>query len=363
MNELDLYSRLKALQRLGHIAEFSKEGERFRVRPIGGFDLLGNLGEMRELTIPEKPNDQVYYFLSHIPGATPPSDLRPGSGVIRVVGGKSEGPAGTLTCFLSTADGRDNYFVAAGHVLTNFWIDPGDDESDRHMRARRRGGPRKEKRAGKIYRNQKGFPSTGSTRFLGELTSKSKEPSFQEGEDKDIGIVLLEDGIEPVQRTTCYGTFSVDEEPRLNGEKEKQKETQKEKLVPEGLEVMKCGAEETHWTFAFVASPKTEVTIYGPDGTLYLLKDQIILSQRAESRPGTTQETDPPQVWSAAKNRQSRVPFAVPGDSGSLVVTKESRRPVGMLVAGSILDGRYVVTPFPRLKAFWEKQGLVLRKG
>lgn len=360
MDKMDLYNRFKSLQRLGHIAEFSEKDGRFWVRPIGGLDLSGSLGERSDSHTLEPPNQQVYYFLSHLPDNGPPSDLRPGSGVIRVFGGKPEGPAGTLTCFLSTADGRDNYFVAAGHVLTNFWIDPGKDKERDHLRPiRRRNRPRKERRSGNIYRNQKGFPSTGSTRFLGELQWKSDEPSFKQGENKDIGIVRLEEGIEPVQRTTCYGTFSVDEAT----ESKREKKTQEEKLLPEGLEVMKCGAEETHLTFALVASPKSEVTVYGPDGTLYLLKDQIILSQKAESRPGTSQETDPPKDWSAAKNRQSRVPFAVPGDSGSLVVVKESRKPVGMLVAGSILDGRYVVTPFSKLQEFWEKQDLVLRRG
>ncbi len=50
-------------------------------------------------------------------------------------------------------------------------------------------------------------------------------------------------------------------------------------------------------------------------------------------------------------------PFARPGDSGAVVVTNDSEF-VGMLIAGSVADGVFVVTPAKHLKAYWKQFGL-----
>jgi len=297
--------------------------------------------------IEKRPNSQAYYFLSQ-PQQQPPPELRPGSGVIRVSGGKSEGRGGTLTCFLSSKDGRDNYFAAAGHVLSNFWND--DDVKG----TRRAEGP-----AASIYRYQKGFPATNSTRFLGKLTHISdpllpinRGPAARYEKpggpvNMDIGIVKIRGKFEPVQRTTCYGSF---------GEWPKNEPGE----IQKGLPVMKCGAEEKHWTYAVVEEPCTPVTVYGPGGLIYKLADQVILELEHEALP---ENTDPPDGWSARRHRDSQSAFAIPGDSGTMVVERESRRPVGMLIAGSVLDGRYVMTPFRTIQNFWLKHDLVLRRG
>jgi hypothetical protein len=342
-----LIRELKRRQSQGDIAELSI-GATIRLRPVGRPKWLSSVrAEFRETGIfVDRPNEQAYYFLSQ--------ELRPGSGVVRVFGGKSEGPGGTLTCFLSSKDGGDNYFVAAGHVLSNFWAV--EDVEAACDCARQDDRP-----TASIYRYQKGYPATNSTRFLGKLTCLSEQPKSmnrrvvmtQETEkskrvDKDIGIVKIRGSIYPVQRTTCYGSFG--EWPR----------DEPPEKIPVGMAVMKCGAEETHLTEAVVINSCTPVSIYGPNGLLYELHDQVILGPEREK---LLEGTDPPENWSAQRYRDSYIAFAVPGDSGTMVVERESRRPVGMLIAGSVLDGRYVMTPIRSIQNFWKKKELILRRG
>ena len=277
----------------------------------------------------QKRIDQGFYFLS--------GELRPGSGIIRVFGGRNEGPGGTLTCLLSTVDGKDNYFVAAGHVLTNFWR-CGDPDF-----------------LGSIYSYRRGFPPTDSTRFLGKciyLPSPKERPrpiqhSKGKGVELDIGIVRLDGDADLKQRTTCYGGFGEWPPHR--------------KLKLEGREVMKCGSQETHWTKARVKELNAEVPVYGPEGLLYRFKDQIIVEEIPPQGPLQEKKDPrkPPRKLDFPRNALE-TPFAVPGDSGTMVVDKATRRPIGMLIAGSILNGLYVVTPFRKIEKFWQERDLIM---
>jgi len=255
-------------------------------------------------------NAQNYFFFG--------DELRPGSGLIRVFGGKSQGPGGTLTCLLSSLDGEDIYFAAAAHVLTDFWRD--------------------EENRGSIYHYRKGFPPSRSRRFLGKVQypSKGQWPSASKELLMDVGIVKLEVDTDEVflkQRTTCFGGI---EEQVI--------------LPTRGMRVMKCGSQETHWTEARVWVPhKATLTILGPDGSKFEFKDQIILR---DLKPGEERKI-------RCANVQEDPPFAVPGDSGTIVVASDTHQPLGMLIAGSVLDGLYVVTPFQRIEDFFTCHGLV----
>lgn len=265
-------------------------------------------------------------------------ELRPGAGIIRVFGGRSEGPSGTLTCLLSSKDGRDLYFAAAGHVVSNFWMDKAPDPT------------------GSIYQYRRGFPSSNSSKSLGKLCYLCDKPmpinddqpdDYDPGSvaSIDMGIVKLQaDDLALKQRTTCYGGFG-EWPPAVAAQATK------------GMGVMKCGAEETHWTTAVVEHESVEVPVYGPRGCLYRFTNQVIiqLDSRESSAPRSP-EGEPP-------NNLPGTPFAVPGDSGTMVVEKESKRPLGMLIAGSVLDGSYVMTPFAMLRKYWEEKDLVLLRG
>ena len=370
-------AKIAEKQSEGQIAELSINRARktIQVRPVGPTAWLDRLIAQAPGTIIPRPgNEQNYYFLTQ--------PVRPGSGIIRAFGGKYQGPAGTLTCFLSTRDGRDHYFVGAGHVLSNFWTaeDVAEASPDASPTA-------------SIYRYQKGFPATKSTRFLGKLVHLSPrpraiepkreparprpeavQPILKPGEpyveadddadddekdqvDLDVGVVKVLGNVKPTQRTTCYGTFG--EWLPEPGEK-----------VEIGQVVMKCGAEEPHWTYAVVTNTGTPVTVYGPgrdesarrhgQGQLYELSGQVILSLSHNVQ--LPDSTDPPRERTCRPSQSFRLPFAVPGDSGTMVVDAESKRPVGMLIAGSVLDGRYVMTPIHALWEFWTDEGLVLAR-
>jgi hypothetical protein len=336
-----LLAEIRMHQRAGEVAEFFEDESQRKIelRAVGHGGWVNDLrSEAHGVEIiPRTPGTQAYYFLS--------SEVRPGSGIIRFYGGRPQGPGGTLTCFLSSKDGRDRYFAAAGHVLSNFWNE--EDLQDAEGRKRR---------VASIYRYQKGFPASNSTRFLGKLLYVSDRPQPINGPgsssdhqaeatpNKDIGIVEISSEVRFVQRTTCYGTFG--DRPRRPSDE----------AVAAGQPVMKCGAEETHHTYAEVETPSTTVNIYGPDGLLYEFRDQAIL--RTVPTPDPPKDTNPPDDWSAKNDEKT--PFAVAGDSGTMVVDRESRRPVGMLIAGSVLDGRYVMTPIQSIAKFWEDKCFVL---
>jgi hypothetical protein len=281
-----------------------------------------------------EPRQEEFYFLgNNRPHCSTRNtdEMRPGSGLIRVFGGKSEGPGGTMTCLLMSKDGQDVYFAAAGHVLTDFWRDLNGQ--------------------GSIYRYRKGFPATGSSRFLGKvnfLPNRVPEPvpidiatatagraSVPITPDPDIGIVKLVGGGTPKQRTTCYGSFGEGPPPKSY------------------KRVIKCGAQETHWTEAAYCRPLDKINIFGPNNTRYVFYDQILLRDLSpcESREAENLPRNP-----------AGTPFAVPGDSGTLVVEKDTKRPVGMVIAGSVLDGAYVMTPFEDIKNFFDQRGLVMQR-
>jgi len=318
-----IVSKLRELQAAGAVSAFSvsESGEDGRpnvwVSWVGPPD--GRLTQFRvENPTTEAENLQDFYFFGN--------ELRPGSGLIRVFGGKSEGPGGTLTCILTSESGGDTYFASAGHVMSDFWRDI--------------------KGRGSIYRYRPGFPPSGSTRFLGKkvLLPKHWPKPFKKERPKriylkDVGIVKLAVDAELKQRTTCYGTF---------GECPPGKSC--EALV--GRHVIKCGSQETYGTEAVVKDPNAEITILGPDNTCYIFRKQIILRDLCPCEP---------REATCARN-SPETPFAVPGDSGTMVVDSETKTPLGMLIAGSILDGLYVVTPFSIIKEFFDERKLVMMR-
>lgn len=349
MSYEEIIATLRGLQAVGHITAYSvTRGEEPDAPPRIWVSWVGPPTRVVEEflqvhSVSHKFRDQLhqdYYFLS--------DELRPGSGLIRVFDGKSEGPGGTLTCLLTSKDGQDLYFAAAGHVLTDFWRDTTGQ--------------------GSIYRYRKGYPPTGSTRFLGKviylppslpkpINKVIPEPrehvdftlagvrKYDPGSEAvlDVGIVKLDVDMdaELKQRTTCYGGFG--ECP--SGECV---------TLEEDMRVMKCGAQETHWTEAVVLEVRRPcITIYGPDKTRYHFRDQIIL-----------RDLYPWELCKTSLPRNSiETPFAVPGDSGAMVVVKETKMPVGMLIAGSLLSGRYVVTPFKEIKkCMFDEAKLVMQR-
>jgi hypothetical protein len=332
----DIVARLRSLQTNGEVTAFSvsetEHGKpKIRLSWVGELDdkkrdLISFLNDYPETD--QDPQKGDYYFFTYFFK----DELRPGSGLIRVFGGKSEGPGGTLTCLLTSKDGQDIYFAAAGHVLTDFWRDTNGQ--------------------GSIYRYRKGFPSTGSTRFLGKVLYLPKEDELPQpvpdrsfpgkywlGASIDVGVVKLEvdlSNVELKQRTTCFGGFG---EQSIKAE--------------ENMHVVKCGSQETHWTEAVVwDANKPEVLIYGPNSKQYLFRNQIILRDLYYHEA----------IHAECPKNSVDTPFAVPGDSGTIVVEKKTKRPVGMLIAGSVLDGRYVVTPFESLKQFFDKFMLVRQR-
>jgi hypothetical protein len=339
----EIFSRLRAFQKENRISAFSlsETGEKKDLRiwlswvgegPERDLELKEFIANNHISKEDQAPLRESFYFFASGYSASADSasnfnELRPGSGLIRVFGGKSEGPGGTVTCLLNPQGGTDIYFAAAGHVLTDFWQD--------------------RDKSGSIYRYRKGFPPSGSTRFLGKVLYSTPEPESERNPQavqpvyRDVGIVKLADErAETRQRTTCYGTFG--ELPPRRFVK-----------VDRGTHVVKCGSQETHWTEAVVEVPnQTVVTIFGPKLKSYTLHNQIILRDltcceaRNAECPKNALET----------------PFAVPGDSGTMVVEKRTKRPVGMLIAGSVLDGRYVVTPFSAIQKFFDSKRLVMQR-
>jgi hypothetical protein len=359
----DLQSRLKAGEVVAHSVEIVQ-----RV-PVVHLSILGPEPEWLrewegrfkqahpEARLNKRQQDSFYYLFSQEdqPGSRGGGDLqevRPGSGIVRVVGGVPEGPGGTLTCFLSSEDGRDTYFVAAGHVVSNFWKIPAYAPycpADSRYRA---GGKGSIDPKGTIYNYRKGFPATNSTRFLGKVRYLTPPPRAMQAwhiptmghkVDRDVAIVKLDGEFQWIQRTTCYGTFG--EQPRNQSQ-----------TVHCHQHVMKCGAEETHWTFAIVEDVCRDVWVYGPD-RIYELRGQVILREVKDPAPSDAYES---KRRNSICYKRKPASFAVPGDSGTMVVDRYSKVPLGMLVAGSVLDGRYVMTPIRAIRRYWEKKGLVL---
>lgn len=327
----EIIDELRKLQSEGRVGAFAVSGEEQAPKVWLSWtgeqpEELAKLIDSHRVSVSTEARRQAqdYYFFFN-------DELRPGSGLIRVFGGKSEGPGGTLTCLLTSKDGQDLYFVAAGHVLTDFWRDT--------------------KGQGSIYRYRKGYPSTGSSRFLGKvlylpreeqlpkpIPKKERPPLNWKRASLDVGVVRLDVNLEEVelkQRTTCFGGFG--EEPVD---------------ATEGMRVVKCGSQEAHCTEAVVVAPSSgEVTIYGPDGAKYLFCDQIILRDLHHCEKNMI-----------CPRNQRGTPFAVPGDSGTIVVDVATRKPLGMLIAGSVLDRFYVVTPFKQINRFFDEIGLVRQR-
>lgn len=319
----DLVAVLRDEQTKGSVASFSVRGVAgspvIRLRTIGKDKAWAlQLTSLPPKQVQYSNQEGPYYFLG--------SELRPGSGIIRIVNGTPRGPGGTLTCLLASRDGRDNYFAAAGHVLKNFWVPdgPGADVV--------------------IHRNVRGFPGTNSRRSVGKVFRASDKPPSGLEDDPaeiDVGIVKLAGEFDLKQRTTCYGSLGEWRE----GEEFKVRENQV---------VMKCGAEEPHFTEAVVDLPDEDnVVIYGPQGTPFRFRNQVIL--RSDKSPKSEE--------AVAKNGPRSDAFAVSGDSGTLVVDRDSRKPLGMLIGGSILDGTYVMTPFSALEKYWLREDLVFVRG
>lgn len=231
---------------------------------------------------------------------------RPGTGIVPVdENGNDIGPSGALGLFLEDTS-RDTWFLAAGHVLTGFdWNSRPD-----------------------IYRSRNGLTSCDAYRKLGEvrcvkvLKATNKEFNWNK---IDAGVVKLDSKISWKQETTCYGAIGAPMEAKPD------------------FVVRKCGPEEpystwgevmgTDWKIRVVRRERCRDGIYR--GIVYLFKDQILVCCR----------------------HNHLQPFAMPGDSGSLVVDADGR-PVGMLMAGSVRHDFFFLNPIHDLQKFWKRRNL-----
>ncbi len=355
--DVSIFKALLERRRIAAFSEESEVGQRWVLARVGAGETPEIAKESAEREIKASGYDgsvevhsvwPEFHLLS--------TEFRPGSGIIRRVDGRPKGPAGGLTCFLSSRSGDELYFLSAAHVLTNYW----------------RGLVRGSDRRGSIYRNIKGFPDAESQLFAGKLFRASELPPHV-GDDSvvkgksgkgtcfghvtlDAGIAKLENGFIIRQRTTCYGSFHELLPPG-----------DPERLPEPDTEVIKCGPEEPHETSARVMSPNATVEVVGPKGERYLFSGQIVLGPPPEKEKECAKFREEnlgiPTRVSASQNSSLKFAFAAAGDSGTIVVEKKTKAPIGMLVAGSILSGMYLVTPIGALKEFWEKEELIFRRG
>ena len=201
------------------------------------------------------------------------------------------GNSGTLGLPLVDAEGK-LYFLAAGHILSNYWT------------AQR----------GRVDR----YVAASQTRVLGNVmdcfpvapvVEDQPLPDFQ----IDAGIIQAGSGIVSAEETTCHlKVGSV-------------------KAVAPGDPVIKCGfatgktkAEVVHTEVSFLVEH---------DGGSYFFPRLICLK-------------DP---------EGSRAKFALPGDSGALILSDEEDHGfVGMLFAADLAEGHYLVIPAADLETYWQ---------
>lgn len=240
---------------------------------------------------------------------------RPGTGIVAVREGRQVGPGGALGLFLektSNTRSREDrevpttWFLAAAHVLTNFT----DSRPD-------------------IFRSRQGLTARSARRKLGTVRDVAgvvplnlKKPRARKWNVSDAGLVEL-DAVDWKQKTTCFGEVGLP------------KDAEVESIV------RKCGPEEPHSTWGEIVGTDWRVRIIH-GGKTYLFKNQILVQTKFDEANGWVQ----------------RPPFALPGDSGSVVVDAQDGRPIGMLMAGSVRDNFYFLNPIMSLRDYWMGQGL-----
>lgn len=259
-------------------------------------------GVLRAADAQEQLPPEVKYGLSFFA-----DEARPGTGIVAVRDGREVGPDGALGLFLAERrDPGEVWFLASGHVLMNFeWDQPYPD----------------------AFRSRQGLTAGDRRRKLGTVRFAQKvydsRDTGQEDPKKwnviDAGLVKL-DAVEWKQKTTCYGEIGA---PKP--------------ATPKQV-VRKCGPEEPISTFGMVRGTDWRIRV-AYKKKIYLFRNQILV----QSDAGADQ----------------RAPFALPGDSGSLVVDAADRRPIGLLMAGSVRKNYYFLNPIQALQEFWGKEDLV----
>ncbi|HEX4953703.1 MAG TPA: hypothetical protein VF017_09960 [Thermoanaerobaculia bacterium] len=267
-------------------------------------------------------------------------ELRPSAGVLRFENGLPGGPTGTLSCLLSRGDGTTLYLLTAAHTATNFWwstpnpILQGQGASRPQKKPIHLPPPFKDD--GAIYQDVKGHPSPGVSRLVGRLHDAIVRPrcapcTVERASRLDAAIVRITEEFDWRQRTTCFGSFGPLSDLSCCEPKP-------------GTAVQKCGVREPHSTFGYVERKLCLVKLLGAEGEPYWFRCQFKI------RPVKDAKGEGPA-------------FAGPGDSGAMVVDRETREPLGMVIGGSVLGGFAVMTPIWTLRKFWERRGLVFLRG
>ncbi len=243
--------------------------------------LIENLRETFGDALEEREVDQPTHFLGQV---------LTGAGIVRDQPLDPGGPEGTLGLPLIDGDGR-LYFLAAGHVLSNFWqTSTTNDAID-------------------------WFAAPGQPENLGRVHHAGKVTPLSSG-SLDAGLIVARPGFSSLNRAAC----AFDVAPTST-------------KVEDETEVEKCGFRSPHRTRANVIWPKIKAVVDHLEKR-YIFDNQIYIEPG--SSPG----------------------FAQLGDSGSVVVTADKREFVGMLIAGSVVDGFFIVTPAAALEKYWVSKGL-----
>lgn len=237
---------------------------------------------------------------------------RPGTGIVAVRDGQEVGPRGALGLFLAERkDPREIWCLAPAHLVMNLT---------------------EKKLYPDVYRSQQGLTAGSQRRKLGTVRHAKKVVPYpsEESEDDfwndcDAGLIKVDD-VNWKQKTTCYGLVGP---PK--------------KAEPESV-VRKCGPEEPHSTWGEVFGVDWKIRVVH-EKKVYLFKQQIMVRSKKKENS---------DEW------LYRPPFALPGDSGSLVVDDADRRPVGMLMAGSVRDNYYFLNPIMELQEYWSKNSAEL---
>lgn len=254
-------------------------------------------------------------------------EARPGTGIVAVRKGREVGPTGALGLFLTRRDTDEVWLLAAAHVLTDLIKDHPCPVNPKAAK-----GPYSD-----VFRSRQGLTAGSRRRKLGVV--RDFEPFKCSGtvqnpapkgvwNDIDAGLVQVDDDVKWKQETTCYGVIGAPKPAE-----------------PEWI-VRRCGPEEPNASHGEVDSTGWNIRIVHA-GIIYLFRGQILVRSKFDCDE---------------KEWIHRPPFALPGDSGSLVVHEDDNRPIGMVMAGSVRDNYYFLNPITALEKYWSSKNLVPAK-
>lgn len=271
-------------------------------------------------------------------------EARPGTGIVAVQGVEEIGPSGALGLFLVVDKEPDDiWFLAAGHVLTGLLgrVTPESSSAGPSVPPAGANGPvlMEPTEVTHAFRSRNGLLAgvihrkLGRVRYVTQLepaaTIETRKETVQIVPSRsplpfhqvDAGLVRLDGPVAWVQESTCYGGIAALTKAQ------------------EGDVVKKCGPEEPFNTGGVVRGLDWKFRAVH-DKKVYLFEKQILV------RCGTKDDL-PEQVQ----------PFALPGDSGSLVVN-EKRQPIGLLIAGSVRHNYFFLNQISELEMLWRQKNL-----